>query len=86
VTRLLSRAQINAPTRMPDGSVSGRTPLLSAVDHCGLPQIQPAALARVIRAMVTLGADPEAADTDGMSVLTRAKYACPPEVLAALTE
>ena len=84
LARLVTRANVNASTRMPDGTATGDAPLDAAVSHCGLPMMDGAKLLRVFRTLLDAGADPERPGRDGDTPMTRAKYQCPPEVLALL--
>lgn len=84
VTRLVPRERVNAGLVMPDGRQIERAPLDTAIDHCGLPQVAPAKLLAVVQALLALGADPERPGPDGTTPLTRAKYACPEDIVAAL--
>jgi hypothetical protein len=84
LARLVTRANVNASTRMPDGTETGDAPLDAAVSHCGLPMMDAAKLQRVFRILLDAGADPERPGRDGDTPMTRAKYQCPPEVLALL--
>jgi hypothetical protein len=84
VARLVPREKANAGLVMPDGRSIERAPLDTAIDHCGLPQIPPAQLLAVVRVLLAQGADPERPGPDGDTPLTRAKYACPEDIVAAL--
>jgi hypothetical protein len=84
LARLVTRANVNASTRMPDGTATGDAPLDAAVSHCGLPMMDTAKLQRVFRILLDAGADPERPGRDGDTPMTRAKFQCPPEVLAVL--
>jgi hypothetical protein len=84
ITRLVPPEKANAPLVMPDGSTPGRAPLDTAIDHCGLPQMDTARLVMVVRTLLAQGADPERPGPDGDTPITRAKYACPDEVMAVL--
>lgn len=84
LARLVTRANVNASTRMPDGTETGDAPLDAAVGHCGLPTMDAARLQRVFRSLLAAGADPERPGRDGDTPMTRAKHQCPPEVLAVL--
>ncbi len=84
IAKLVPPDKANAPMVMPDGSAPGRAPLDNAIDHCGLPQIDTPRLLMVVRTLLAQGADPERPGPDGDTPMTRAKYACPPEVMAVL--
>lgn len=84
LAKLVPREKANAALRMPDGSAPGDAPLDAAVSHCGLPMMDTPRLLMVFRTLLAQGADPERPGGDGDTPLTKAGYACPPEVQAVL--
>lgn len=83
VKKLVTRGNVLQPVRF--GQMQNPpAPLAIATGYCGIPQVPVPRLAEIVAHLVSLGADPEARDPRGESILDRAKYSCPPEVMKAL--
>jgi hypothetical protein len=83
IARLVNAGNVNLPLVMPNGNVTGFTPIGGALQHCGLPQVAPARVAAAVTQLIGLGADPEQR-INSQTMLDYAKAACPPEVQQAL--
>ena len=84
VRKLVTRSNVLLPVHYPQ--VQAKVlPLGVAINYCGIPTVTGAQLAAIVQHMVSVGADPEAKDPQGANLFDRAKQACPPEVLKALS-
>jgi HEAT repeat protein len=83
IARLVNSGNVNLPLVMPNGNLTGFTPIGGALQHCGLPQVTAARIAAAVTQLMALGADPEQR-IGSQTLLDYAKAACPPEVQQAL--
>lgn len=86
VKKLVTRANVSQPVRYPQLQGTPPIPLVVVLNYCGVPTVTGAQLAAIVTYLVSLGADPEAKDQRGENQFDRAKQACPPEVVKALTD
>lgn len=84
VKRLVNAGNVHAPVRYPQMQGTPPIPIVIAVNYCGIPQAA-GGLKAIVEYLLGLGANPDAITLDGSRLLDQAKYACPPEVMAALT-
>ena len=85
VKRIVTRANVAQPVKFPQMQGTPPVPLVIAVGYCGIPQVPAAKLAEIVTYLVSVGADPDGKNAQGENLLDTAKYACPPEVMKALT-
>jgi hypothetical protein len=84
VKKLVTRGNVLLPVHYPQVQAMV-LPLGVAINYCGIPTVTGAQLAAIVAHMVSVGADPEAKDPQGANLFDRAKQACPPEVVQALS-
>lgn len=83
VKRLVNAGNVQLPVRYPQVQGTPPVPIVVAMNYCGIPQAA-AGLKEIVVYLMSLGANPDVTDSDGMNRLDHAKYTCPPDVLAAL--
>ncbi len=83
VKRLVNAGNVQVPVRYPQMQGTPPVPIVVAMNYCGIPQAA-AGLKEIVVYLMSLGANPDVTDSDGMNRLDHAKYTCPEDVLAAL--
>ncbi|HQX65583.1 MAG: hypothetical protein WAR01_01995 [Dokdonella sp.] len=83
VKKLVNAGNVHRPVHYPQMQGTPPAPVVIAVNYCGIPQAA-AGLKAIIDYLIDLGANPDVMSTDGSPLLDHAKYACPPEIMAAL--
>ncbi|HWT16910.1 MAG TPA: hypothetical protein VN581_14120, partial [Patescibacteria group bacterium] len=83
VKKLVNAGNVHLPVRYPQMQGTPPSPIVVAVNYCGIPQAA-AGLAAIIDYLVGLGANPDVTNHDGTPLLDQAKYTCPPEIMAVL--
>lgn len=85
VKQLVDAGNVQKPVHYPQMQGITPVPIGIAINYCGIPQLPVAKLAAIVDYLISLGANPDANDAHGENMLDRAKYACPPEVMQALS-
>lgn len=83
VKRLVNAGNVQLPVRYPQMQGTPPIPIVVAMNYCGIPQAA-GGLKAIIVYLMSLGANPDVTDADGMNRLDHAKYTCPPDILAEL--
>lgn len=85
VKQLVDAGNVHKPVNYPAMQVTPPVPIGIAINYCGIPQLPVPKLVAIVDYLISLGANPDSNDTQGENMLDRAKYACPPEVMQALS-
>lgn len=83
VKKLVNAGNVHRPVHYPQMQGTPPLPIVVAVNYCGITQAA-AGLKPIIEYLLGLGANPDVMSTDGSPLLDHAKYACPPDIMAAL--
>jgi hypothetical protein len=85
VRQLVDAGNVHKPVHYPQMQGATPVPIGIAINYCGIPQLPVPKLVAIVDYLISLGANPDANDPQGENLLDRAKYACPPEVMQALS-
>jgi hypothetical protein len=85
VKQLVNAGNVHRPVHYPQMQGGTPVPIGIAINYCGIPQLPVPKLVAIVDYLISLGANPDANDAQGENLLDRAKYACAPEVMQALS-